>query len=215
MSDDWRVKVSVADHQQALALSDALRQGEVAHELADAPAGRVVVSVDERELFVYANTREQAQAALTAVAAEAARRNIGAQSELHRWHPAAERWEDPDVPLPEDPAGEHAEHAELIAAERAESERYGFPEWEVRVTCQSHSDTVALADQLREQGLPSVRRWRYLLVGAADEDAAAELARRIGALAPAGSSVTIEQTIGAALEQAPPNPFAVFGGLGA
>jgi hypothetical protein len=62
--------------------------------------------------------------------------------------------------------------------------------------------------------MPHVRRWRYVIVGASDEDSAGELANRLRSEAPDGSNVTVEGTAGAALAVRPPNRFALFGGLG-
>lgn len=87
-------------------------------------------------------------------------------------------------------------------------------EWEVRVECDSHHDTVELAERLAAEGIPSVRRWRFLLVGAADEDTAQALAERLRAQAPEGSTVIAEATYDAVAETVMPNPFAIFGGLG-
>ena len=91
----------------------------------------------------------------------------------------AESWEDPDLPLPEDDAARAAEHAELVAAERREVEAGAPPQWEVRVDLPSHRDTVRFDEMLEAEGLPAVRRWRYLVVGAADEDSARALATRL------------------------------------
>jgi hypothetical protein len=73
---------------------------------------------------------------------------------------------------------------------------------------------VCFSEQLREEGLPAVHRWRYLPVGATDEDNAKALAERIRDAAPAGSRVAAEGTWAAAYAERPPNPFAVLGGLG-
>ena len=59
-----------------------------------------------------------------------------------------------------------------------------------------------------------MRRWKYLLIGAADEDSARALAARLREQVPPGSIVTVEATLGAVLEARPSNPFAIFGGLG-
>ncbi|HTX46496.1 MAG TPA: hypothetical protein VMD48_09470, partial [Solirubrobacteraceae bacterium] len=134
--------------------------------------------------------------------------------ELKRWHPAAEEWEDPDVPLPTSAGEEAAERAELMEREREEAEEDRSTEFEVRVQCNSHGDAVRLAEQLEAERLPHARRWRYILVGAADEDSAQALAERLRSEAPEGSEVTVEGTAGAALDERPPNIFALFGGLG-
>ncbi len=107
-----------------------------------------------------------------------------------------------------------AEHEELIAAERQQLEETGEPEFEVRVDLPSHREAVHFAEQLRAEGLPAVRRWKYLVVGAADEDSAKALATRLEGEAPAGSKVTVEGSGQVAYAERPANPFAVFGGLG-
>jgi hypothetical protein len=172
----------------------------------------VIVSRDDNEVFLYAESRDQLERARLAI--ENSRADGQVQSELRRWHPVAEEWEDPDAPLPSDESGVAAEHAERIAEERQESRELGAPEWEVRVECRSHRDTVALAERLQGEGLEPVRRWRYLLVGAVDEDAALELADRLTGEAAPGCTVTVEGTGAAVAAETPGNPFAVFGGLG-
>jgi hypothetical protein len=83
------------------------------------------------------------------------------------------------------------------------------------VECSSHRETVELAERLHGEGLSVVRRWRYLLVGAADEDAANVLAQRLRAEAPPGSTVIAEVSQRAAWDDDPARgSFAVFGGLG-
>ena len=107
-----------------------------------------------------------------------------------------------------------AEHEELIAAERKRWPRGGEPQFEVRVDLPSHREAVRFDELLRAEGLPAVRRWKYLVVGAADEDSARELATRLEGEAPAGSTVTVEGSGKVVYDERPPNPFAMFGGLG-
>ena len=215
MSDDWRLQVALADRSIARELGENLATGQLEHELDDGYAERVIVSVDDRQVFLYTGSREQAEDAAAAVGEHARRRGWRLdQLQLQRWHPVAEEWEGPEVPVPEAASGVATERAELIAQERAESEVEGYPGWEVRIECKSHHDTIALSDRLRAEGLQHVRRWRYLLLGATDEQSANELADRLRAELPAGSSVSVEGTLPAIEAELPPNPFAVFGGLG-
>jgi hypothetical protein len=165
-------------------------------------------------VFLYAGTRQQAERARDAIDADARQHGWALEVDFRHWHPSAEEWEDPDKPLPENDAGKLAEREELMAREREETARRGYPEFEVRVDLPSHHDAVRLSEQLRKEGLPAVHRWRYLLVGAADEDSAKTLAERIRNEAPAGSGVKVEGTWAAAYAERPPNPFAVLGGLG-
>lgn len=221
MNDDWRVQVTCPTSAAAADLGEQLRGGEFQHDMQDAAGERVVVSVDEHELFLYAGTREQAELAAEAVRSLVASAHVSdalagvtLRTELRRWHPLSEQWVDADLPLPDSEAAAAAEHAELIAREREDQARLRHSEYEVRVGTASHRETVELADQLRQQGIPCLRRWRYLLIGAADEDAAQALARRVRALAPADATVAVEASLAAVAADAPPNPFAVFGGLG-
>ena len=214
MNDDWRVQVTCPTNAAAADLGGQLREGEFQHDMQDAAGERVVVSVDEHELFLYAGTRAQAERAAAAVRSLVASSGVTARTELRRWHPLSEEWVDADLPLPDSEAAAAAEHAELIAREHEDQARLHHSEYEVRVGAASHRETLELADQLRQQGIPCLRRWRYLLIGAADEDAAQALAQRVRALAPADATVAVEASLAAVAADAPPNPFAVFGGLG-
>jgi hypothetical protein len=215
MNDDWRLRVEFREAGNSRALSERLNAAEIEHDLERSFADRVIVSVDGPQLFCYAGTREQAERALQLIRRVSAEHGWQYDSELKHWHPSAEAWEDPDVPLPETDSEQLAEHAERIARERAEAVAQGFPEWEVRVTCSGHRQARELADRLREGGVPSVvHRWRYLLVGAPDEDSASELAARIRSLVPSDCPVTVEGTARAVEQAQPPNPFALMGGLG-
>jgi hypothetical protein len=214
MNDDWRVGAEFSDRTQAAELADTLAHGELEHSLEAAPGKRVIVSVDDAELFIYAADREQAERAASALTTTATARGFTVTTELRRWHPVAERWEDPELPLPTTVAESSAEHAEELAQDRAEAATLGYTEYEVRVTLPSHRETVALAEHLREQGIPSLRRWRYLLIGAGDEQSAGELAERVSAAVPSDAAVIVEATAAAVEAELPPNPFAVFGGLG-
>ena len=81
-------------------------------------AYRVIVSRDGHEVFCYAATREQVEAARKAIVELAGQHGWEAQFALHRWHPVAERWEDPDAPLPstgQEVAAEHATRDEIPA----------------------------------------------------------------------------------------------------
>ncbi len=101
MSDDWRLRIELADEDEAADLAERLSKFDLPHELQASFRDRVVVSHDGSEVFCYADTREQAEAAERAIGALASERGWHVAPELHRWHPAAERWEDPDAPLPQ------------------------------------------------------------------------------------------------------------------
>lgn len=218
MSDDWRLRVELRDGHEARALTDRLASSDFEHQLESSFHDRVVVSRDDAEVFCYADTREQAEAAERAIRSLAAEQGWGLTTELRHWHPTAEEWEDPDTPLPETDAARAAERAELMQSERRESKARGYPEYEVRVKCPSHHDAEQLAERLRAEGIPSVHRWEFVVLGANDEDTANALAERIRQEAPPGSVVTAEGSVEEAVADAPLatpfSPFSVFGGLG-
>jgi hypothetical protein len=117
------------------------------------------------------------------------------------------------VPLPDSDAERAAEHAELIQQERQELEERGYPEFEVRVQFESRDAAEAFADRLRQEGFASARRANYLVIGAADEDIAKQLAERLRGEVGPGSVVSVEATSDAVLDERPQNPFWFLGGL--
>lgn len=214
MNDDWRLEVNPQITGHGRQLVEQLEIRDLEHDLSTAFHDRVIVSRNGARIFLYAGSRDQIESARTLVLDLAKRHGWSLDVELTRWHPVAEDWEDPDKPLPDDAAARLAEHEATIAAERKQVEETGHPEFEVRIDLPSHHDAHRFAGQLRSEGLPVVHRWRYVLVGATDEDNAKDLAERIKTEAPSESKVTVEGTWQAAFAERPPNPFAVLGGLG-
>lgn len=214
MNDDWRVQVTCPTTATAASLSEALREGEFQHNMQGAAGERVVVSVDGHELFLYAGTRQQAERGADAVKAIVAQSHLSVRTELRRWHPVSEEWVDADLPLPADEAARAAEQAETTEREREESANLRFTEYEVRIETGSHGETLELAEKLRAEGTPCLRRWRYLLIGAADEEDAKRIAAHVRTIAPEGSQIEVEGTVAAVKAETGFNPFAVFGGLG-
>jgi hypothetical protein len=143
-----------------------------------------------------------------------AQHNLTADFALDRWHPLEEEWQDASVVMPQTAGQQQAEHQHLEAKETEESQATGIAEWEVRVELQSHHDAVELADRLKAEGDSIVRRWKFLLVGANNEDEANDLARRIKREAPAGATVHVEPGGRMVWQVTRGTPFAVFGGLG-
>lgn len=214
MNDDWRVQVTCPTTATAANLNELLREGDFQHELQGTAGERVIVSLDGHELFLYAGERAQAEKAVAAVSSLVAKSGVSVRTELRRWHPVSEAWVDADLPLPDSEGEVAAEHAAMIAQERAEQARLDYPEWEVRVSTESHREAIELSDRLRQEGIPSLRRWRYLLVGAGDEDAANALAERVRGVAGARATVEVEASSPVVEAEYPGNPFSVFGGLG-
>ena len=214
MNDDWRLQIDIREETHSRLLVEHLDAQELQHDLSSAFHDRVIVTRDDSRVFLYAGTREQAERARDLIGTLATKHGWAVDADLKRWHPEAEDWEDPESPLPNSDAARKAEHDEEIAAEDKLVREQGYPEFEVRVEFPSHHDAVSFAHQLRDEGFSSVHRWKYLLVGAIDEDNAKDLAERLRKEAPDGSLVKVEGTWKAAYAERPPNPFAVLGGLG-
>lgn len=214
MDDDWRLQIDLDDQGIAASLADHLRASELEHELKADLAHRVILSHEGKRIFLYAGTREQIEPARDLVVRVLGEKGWKAELELRRWHPVAEEWEDPDLAEPSTDAERKAERERLMEAEDAETaERGGLAEWEVRAEFPSHQEAREFAEKLRAEGLEPVRRWRYLVIGAADEDAARDLADRISAEAPGDGKVTTEGSLAIRWGERPSNPFAFLGGL--
>jgi hypothetical protein len=194
MSDNWRIRIKVPEeHGEGLLdrLGVDLGSDEAKRLAKELEGRRLAVSQYDNELFVYASSQQEAEHARQIVEAELAEEGIEARtSQVERWLPDEERWSN-------EPAQETWEEEELDR---------GYAPWEVRVEYDSHREAEEQADALEREGYKVVRRWKYLVVGASDEDEARALARRLhGEIEPGGELVW---------EVTPQNPFAVFGGLG-
>jgi hypothetical protein len=214
MNDDWRLRISTPGGEDASSLAERLDAHEIESDLQQTFHDRVVVSVDEGEVFCYGGDRAQLDSARAEIEKLAGQHGWQLEFELRHWHPTAEQWEDPDEPLPTTDAEQAREHQKLIASEREESTERGYPEFEVRIKCSSRRQAGQLADQLRAEGIPVVHRWTYVLVGALDEDSGNALAERLRSEAPAGSEISLEGNRRAAYDEGPFRPFAWLGGLG-
>jgi hypothetical protein len=212
MNDDWRVQVDFVEEGLADAVYDKLEARELEHDLSRAFHDRVIVSRNDTTIFLYAGDREQAEKARALVDRLAAEDEEEIEVSFTRWHPEAEEWRPADEPLPEDAAARAAEHAARTARERQESQASGHPEYEVSAHLTSFREAERFAEQLRSEGLPTVHRWKYLLVGATDEDSANQLAERIRNEVAPGTKVVAEGTWREAYEEWP-HPFAALGGI--
>ena len=213
MSDDWRLTVELENEDESRKLVDWL--GEVRLESGDRETlgERVIVSRDGSRVFLYADPEERARCVESIVRARLGHPAAG-RVELARWHPVEQSWEDAAIPLPRTEEEWQTERERLQAREAAESRARGHAEWEVRIEFPSHADTVAFAEWLEAEGIPFVRRYTFVLVGAGNEDEAHALAERLAEDAPEGARIEVEPSGQMVWEVAPQNPFVVFGGLG-
>jgi hypothetical protein len=194
VNDDWRIRIELEEeHAEGLLDRLGLDLGSEARHLADELQGRrLVVSRDDETLFVYAGSRAEAERAHDVI--EAQLREDGAEARVGRiehWLADDDRWDD------EPPQ-------EFEAEQEVRDE--GLSPWEVRVEASSPQEAQALADKLEAQGHGVVRRHTYVLVGAATEEEARELAKQLHGQAEASGELVYETL--------PQNPFVIFGGLG-
>jgi hypothetical protein len=192
--DDWRIRIEVEEGEHAAGLLDRLagELGSEARELAEElRERRLAVSRDGETVFVYADSRAEAEQASKVVEAELRENGIKARtSRIEHWIDEEDRWDD-------EPQGETWEEEELDR---------GFAPWEVRVECPSREEAHRLSEQLASEGYKPERRFQYLIVGTASREEADALAARLRGEVEAGGEVVWETT--------PTNPFAIFGGLG-
>jgi hypothetical protein len=213
MNDDWRLQIDFREDGLADALLDRLDARELEHDLSAAFHDRVIVTRNETTVFLYAGDKEQAERARALVETFAEREKEELVVDFRRWHPLAQDWKPADELLPEDAAARAAEHHALIARERKEVEDQGYPEYEVRVDLPSHEEADELADRFRKAGLPTVQRWKFVLVGATDEDRVNALAEQIRGEVPPATEVAVQGTWRDVYSEMPRSPFAFFGGL--
>jgi hypothetical protein len=221
--DDWRVTVTLHDAVHVGPLRVALHEQQAEEEASRTLGRRVAVGGGEEPgvIFLYADAEATAREAEQAVRELVRRHGFEADFAVHRWHPLEERWEDADVPLPGTESEREVERERREQEETAESEQLRAGLWEVRIELASHGDAVALAERLEAEADSLVpgwtfsvaRRWRYLLIGADNEEQANELAARLRQELPAGATIHAEPS-GALAWRAVGTRFAVFGGLG-
>ena len=193
-STDWRVTISLSGQANVEQARQSFSEQEVEQDVRGRLGRNIAVGSGDSQIFLYAGT-ELADAEAERTAREVlGGLGIAAQFAVHRWHPIEEEWESPDVALPRTEAERHAEHERLEDAETAESVATGTAQWQARVELPSHREAVALAAKLDGTGRTVVRRWRFLVVGANNEDDARALAEQIRREAPPDATVSAEHS---------------------
>jgi len=190
--DDWRVTVTLHNQQDSGRAVDSLREHQVEADVRRQLGQHVTVSADGPTIFLYAGAEDAARQAERVVREVMAQHQLEAGYELHRWHPVEEEWEDASVALPQTAEQQQQEHRRLEDEETREALATGHAQWQVRVELASHRDAVQLARRLLSEGHPVTRRWRFLVIGANNEDDASDLARTVRQEAPANASVRTE-----------------------
>ena len=187
--DDWRVTVTLDDAELAERAVRFVREREVEADVHRRLGRRVAVSADGPTIFLYAGTEDAAREADRVVREVLAEHHLDADFALDRWHPIEEAWEDAGAPVPETAEQRQAEHQRLVDEETRESLATGQAGWEVRVEMPSRREAAELAGRLQAEGRQVIRRWKFVIVGANNEDEAAELAKVIEREVPSTASV--------------------------
>ena len=191
-STDWRVTISLADPDHAERAQRSFSEREVEEDVHLRLGRNIAVGAGDEQIFLYAGTENAAREAEQVARDVLAEDGIKAEFTLDHWHPIEEQWESPDVAMPRTEAEREAEHQRLEDSETADSLATGTAQWQARVSLSSHHEAVALAHTLEGEGRTVVRRWKFLVVGANNEDEAQELAEHIRSEAPADATVRAE-----------------------
>jgi hypothetical protein len=187
--DDWRVTISFPDSAQAQRAKILFPRREVADDARRRLGYSIAVGAGGSQVFLYAGTEVAAREAERIARDMLAQHHFQAEFAIHRWHPLEERWEDPDVAMPRSEAERQAEHQRLLAVETAESVAAGAAYWLVRAELPSRREAAALAAKFRGEGRSVIRRWKFVVIGASNEDDAQELADQVRREAPADATV--------------------------
>ena len=198
--NDWRVTITLPDQEHAGHAIGSLREHrredareqEVEGDIQQRLGRMVAVGAGDSQIFLYAATEDTARQAEQVARELLAQRGLDATFALHRWHPIAEEWEDPSAVVPATGEQRHAEQQQLDEEETAESLSTGVAQYQVRIELPAHREAVALAERLTAEGLPVIRRWKFLVIGANNEDDANDLAIRLRQEVPADATVRAE-----------------------
>ncbi len=154
--------------------------------------GHVSISGDDANLFVYADSRPQAEHAHAVILSELEHHRIVATtSTVEHWLADEERWDN-------EPADERWED---------DVTEKGYAPWEVRVECRARHEAVALEKTLEAEGYQPIRQWSHLIIGAATRDDAEALAARLHGEVEAGGAIVWEEAIDSHVVR----PFVFFG----
>lgn len=210
MSAHWRLNIDVREEGHARALLDHLEAFELEHDISSAFHDRVFLDRHGAEVRAYPGDRDQASKVEELVKSLGEKHDWHVETQLQQLDDVSAEWVDASKGVPDDNR-HRAQHAKIIAQERAISQKYGTPGWEVKVECPTHHDVLALVERLTKENIPTAHRWRYLVVGALDEDSGEQLAARIRNEAPEGTTTIVQASPQAVIAQ--DSPFVVFRGV--
>lgn len=193
MSDEeWRVEVDLDDEQHGFGLGERLRSHDLDDEARKRLGRRVAVTRDGARLFLYAASEDQAREAERVVRELLEADGLTAEIRITRWHPVEAAWKDASFPLPRTEEEVEEELRRKEEAEQREAEQEGSYDWLVRVDLPSRTEATDLVEQLRAEGRPVHRLWRYVEIDVLTPERANELAARLREELPDDSEVWVE-----------------------
>jgi len=184
VQDEWRVEIDLDDEAHGFGIGERLRAHSLDDEARKRLGGRVVVTRDGPRVFLYAGKEAEAREAEAVARELVANDDLSADISVTRWHPLAEEWQDAAAPLPATEADEREEARETEPHEQAEALEEDSYDWLVKAELSSRDAAAELEGELRAQGLPVHRRWRYVTVDVLTEERANELGARLREDAP-------------------------------
>ena len=190
--DEWRVEVELEDEDGGFGLIDRLRSHDLDDEARERLGGRAMVTREGRRLFLYASSGAEAREGERVIKELAAEDALVAKTALTRWHPVEEAWKDASIPLPRTEAEERGELERHEEAEWQEAADEGSYDWLVKVALPSRAEAAEVEEDLRSEGLPAQRRWRYVTIDVVTEEQANELVGRLQDRLPSDAEVSIE-----------------------
>jgi hypothetical protein len=192
VEDEFRVEVELDDDEHGYSLVERLRALDVDDEARKRLGPNVMVTRDGSRLFLYTPSEFQAREAERIVRGLVEADQLSADLAVTRWHPVEEAWKDASIPLPATPEQEQAEYAARVATEAEEARREGRFDWEVVIQLPGRAEAVDLAKRFEAEGIPTRRRWRYVVAGAVTEEDALELADRLRSELPEDADVQVD-----------------------
>jgi hypothetical protein len=190
-TEEWRVEVKLETEEHHRSLGERLRTLRLDDEARNRVGGSVIVTRDGPHLFLYAWHEQSAREAERVVRDLLEEDKLSAEVSLTRWHPAEDVWKPASVPLPSTSEELEAESRRHQEAEARREELFGDHPWEVVIELPSLHQTLDFAHELERRGLTVKRRWKYVLVGVASEEAAVELGEKLEGEVPEGAAVVI------------------------
>jgi hypothetical protein len=192
VDDEFRVEVELDDEAHGFSLGERLRALDLDDEARDRLGPGVLVTRDGSQLFLYTATEAQAREAERVIRELNLAEDLTADVLVTRWHPLEEEWKDAALPLPATPEEERAEDEARVTAELDEARHEGHYDWHVVVHLHSLDEAVELKRRLTSEGVPTTRRFRYVVAAAVTEDSAFELADRLRAELPPEADVRVD-----------------------